>query len=147
MYWYIQNKLVRQKAVVIQKMEEIIVFLSEIENDSIFVESHRVMTADQVLKTGCGNNISKALLAATLFNLAMEYSTAVFLTVQKAYCMIYDGNNVRCIEMPTGQEVFETCGLPLLLFDENTNIWFNQQTGVDFSLKKSLFNLKHSKVR
>ena len=146
MNWSIQSKLVRQKAVGLQKMEDIIDLLSEIEDGSIFVESHRIMTADQVLKTGRGNSVAKALLAAALFNLAMEYTTAVFLTVQKAYCMIYDGNDVRCIEMPTGQEVFETCGLPLLMFDENTNIWFDQQTGVDFSLKNNFLNLKHLEV-
>ena len=77
------KQIVRQKAVGLQKMEDIIDLLSEIEDGSIFVESHRIMTADQVLKTGRGNSVAKALWLPLFLTLLWNIQPLYFLPYRK----------------------------------------------------------------
>ena len=142
MYWSIQSKLVRQRASEMQKAKDIIGLLAQIEDTSIFAESHRIMTVDQVLRTGRGDHIAKALLTAAFFKLVTGCEAAVFLTTQKAYCVIHYENRLKCMEMPTGREISEISGMPLLLFNENANVWFELEEGKIFSLEKIFLDLK-----
>lgn len=142
MNWSIQSKLVRQRVSELQTKKDIIDTLAKINDNSIFIEPHRIMTVDQVLKAGCGNHVSKALLAAVFFKALMGCEAAVLLTVKKSYCVICTGKEIKCMEMPTGKEITEIRGCPLLIFNEKSSLWIEAEEEKDFSLKKIILKLK-----
>ncbi len=95
---------------------------SNIKDGSIFPESHRLMTGDQVLRYGLADDKARALLLAAYFA-ARRIPAAVAWSEEGWFSLADEGDGIRVYRSKTLQRATRVGGWLLLLFDATGSLY------------------------
>lgn len=87
-----------------------LLFLHQCREESIFVENHRIMTADQVIRCKTGDAKSRALLFYSVVHISENISGGVILTDCGVYAVFQENAGYRIYDMEQLMETDRICG-------------------------------------
>ena len=87
-----------------------LLFLHQCRDESIFVENHRIMTADQVIRCKTGDAKSRALLFYSVVHISENISGGVILTDCGVYAVFQENAGYRIYDMEQLMETDRICG-------------------------------------
>jgi hypothetical protein len=118
--WSLQSPLIPDLIRQCPTLEELFCYLDRLENGSVFAESDRIMTADQVIRHRKGDSKSRALLIYTWQKQKENRKAAVILTAQSAYCGWETADGWRYFDAGLQKQVPRPMGRPVLAFDNQS---------------------------
>lgn len=116
--WSLQNNIIYEKAKKMKSLDEINRYMKQLKNESIFIESMRIMTSDQVIRNNCGDEKAKALIFYAFSNLILHEKGGVLLTTADSYCVCMNQQANRYWSARKGNFVNNIEGKTLLAFNE-----------------------------
>jgi len=138
--WSIQSQNVRSKVANWNSLDEIIEEIKEFLNISIFLESDRIMTADQVLRHKRGDDKSIALLIFCWFKLKKNNKSYVLINKKSTYCAYKEGMEWTYLDVKSWEKRTPESNI-LLAFDDKTSIYPLLKSN-DLSKFKSIYQVE-----
>ncbi|HHV28122.1 hypothetical protein [Acetivibrio mesophilus] len=134
--WSIQSPAVRDKIAVWNSLDEILEEIKELLNISIFSESDRIMTADQVLRHKRCDDKAKALLIFCWFKLKKGAKTFVLFSDRSVYCAYKTETEWIYLDAKSGRKAVPEGDILLALNDKRSV--YPLLNGDDFKKFKSM---------
>lgn len=117
--WSVQSRQVVRYVETVKSMTDMIQVLTSFDQHSIFPESGRIMTADQVIRHKTGNPLDQATLLYAWYFLKRNRECAICLTERNTCFVFEEGGLVWFYELETDLKKNEITDAVVLAFDKS----------------------------
>ncbi|PJI06510.1 MULTISPECIES: hypothetical protein [Clostridium] len=116
--WSLQNNIVKDTFSKMYSTEKFFNYVYNIKTSSIFIESDRIMTSDQVIRHNMGDEKSKSILLFIWFKLKESKNVFMIFTNKEHYCIWKNDYDWVIWSIELWKRVSSTEGKILLAFDD-----------------------------